>query len=102
MLNDECRVRVSGCSSPALNGSKKKKKALSDRCFDLDFTIFFFCAHVPVISWEVATIQTMELPTIRAVIFYFTHRGEFSRYSLSDSDHSASVVGAGNLIPGKW
>lgn len=43
MLNDECRVRVSGCSSPALNGSKKKKKkALSDRCFDLDFTIFFF------------------------------------------------------------
>lgn len=57
---------------------------------------------MPVISWEVATIQTMELPTMRAVIFYFTHRGEFSRYSLSDSDHRASVVGAGNLIPGKW
>lgn len=46
---------------------KKKKKTLSDRCFDLDFNIF--CAHVPVLSWEVATIPTMELPTIRAVIF---------------------------------
>lgn len=53
-----------------------------------------------VISKELSTFITIELPAVRAVIISPTAE-DSAGTGLSDSDHSASVVGAGNPILGQ-